>query len=194
MPTRDELKSTVLTTMAGAVTPESVANAICDAVLGPVGPAAPVAPVDPNLVPRDETHDSVDPATGTLTPDAVAKRAADQAALDADQAEADIADAEEAKAAAEEAGDEAALAAAKDKLAAAQARKQAADDKRDADKAALGADSPSQTAMVTSDPSVTAAAPPVDQPVTTGVVNTTGSMGVSGTPDPGTTTVNDLQA
>lgn len=53
----------------------------------------PPVHVDPDtgaetpLVPRDETQDSIDPATGTLTQDAVAKRAALQKALDDDTSE-----------------------------------------------------------------------------------------------------------
>jgi len=49
----------------------------------------PVSDQGEVLTPRDETQDSIDPLTGTLTPEAVARRAklaADQAELDKDVA------------------------------------------------------------------------------------------------------------
>lgn len=124
------LKTQIVTILTGdaGMAPEAVADAIVLAVQADLTPAE----VDPNAVQptadgsRDETKDSIDPVTGTLTADAVAKRAADKAADDVAAAEVEADEAEVS-------GDADTLAAAQTKLTAAQSRKAAAD-------AALGAD------------------------------------------------------
>lgn len=99
--TFDELHAQITAILAEGLTADAVADAICAAV-GLEKPAppesAPLADDDPAVteIPRDETQDSIDVATGTLTDDAVARRAqlaADQATEAEAQAKADAADA-----------------------------------------------------------------------------------------------------
>jgi len=123
----ETLHDRVTSILAEGLTPDAVADAICAAV-GLEKPAPPESPPlpddDPAVtgVPRDETEDSVDQHTGTLTDDAVAKRAKlaeDQAKRDADAVAVTQADAA---------------------LAEAQANDKAAHDLFDADSAAVSAD------------------------------------------------------
>lgn len=96
-----ELHGQITTILAEGLTPDAIADAICAAV-GLEKPAPPESePLpkdDPAVteVPRDETQDSIDVATGTLTPEAVERRTqlkADQDAEAAAQVKADTADA-----------------------------------------------------------------------------------------------------
>jgi hypothetical protein len=163
---------------------EAIAEAICTAVLGPeaepAGPSEPLPDDDPAVtgVPRDETADSVDPATGTLTDEARLKReadarelAADQERRGADQSEVDAAD--ELLRGAQDRSDRAHSAL-------------DADDKEIADDlAALEADgpagddtasAPNGDAMVTANSKQTSEPPPNGQPMTAGAITTTGSL------------------
>lgn len=155
------LKAQIVAILTGdaGLSADAVADAIVLAVQTDLTPVA----VDPNqpqpTAPgsRDETGDSIDPATGTLTAEAVAKRAADAAQVASDEADDEAAQAELDIDTAEEAGDETALAAAKAKLSAAQAKKTASAAKLAGDQATLDADTVSGAA---GDDSVTGAPAP----------------------------------
>lgn len=76
--TREDLAALIVSDLnAAGLTPAAIAKSICDAVFGPEVTDAP--PLDP---PRDETHASIDPATGALTAEAAAKAAQLKAAQD----------------------------------------------------------------------------------------------------------------
>ena len=145
-----------MVTLIDAGGSDNLVAAIILAVRTPIDPPAAVetgAATAPDS--RDETHDSIDPTTGVLTADAVAKRAADKAADD-------VAYAELAVAAAEVADDEQKLADAKDRLSAAQARAAATQAAFDADAGG---------AMVAADPNDPAIQAPETVPASFGVVN-----------------------
>lgn len=93
--TYDTLHAQIAAILVEGLTPDAVADAICAAVglekPAPTEPEVPLADDDPAVtgVPRDETHDSIDVATGTLTDGAVAARqklSEDQARLATDEA------------------------------------------------------------------------------------------------------------
>ncbi len=91
--TRIAIRAVLGDVPSAPVTAGQVENAILAALFTPeeLAPAAPEPVVDPDTgetlpdptVPRDETHDSIDPATGVLTDEATAKRAALIAAREA---------------------------------------------------------------------------------------------------------------
>lgn len=102
MTDRTTLRATIMAILVQGLTPDAVADAIVEAVCPSdavaLPPSEPLAEDDPAVtgVPRDETVDSIDQATGTLTDEAVAARAKladDQAAESAAKDKADAADA-----------------------------------------------------------------------------------------------------
>lgn len=98
--TFDELHAQITSILAEGLTADAVADAICAAVgleKPAPAPSEPLPDDDPAMteIPRDETADSIDVATGTLTPEAVERRAqlkADQDAEASAQTKADAAD------------------------------------------------------------------------------------------------------
>lgn len=173
--------------------PESLADAM---ILAGTAVIDPEPVVEPGAVTaegsRDETADSIDPTTGTLTDDAVAKRAAKRAL---DQAEEDVSAAELKVAEVEESDDEAEVTAANEKLDGAKQRLTAAQKRKEAaDQALADDDAVEQSqvdaggsehvdgdaggAMITVDPNDPAIQGGSDNaPITTGAVTTSKDLG-----------------